>query len=80
MIQRRADEGCLGRVLGAYGPVSLLAVLVGLGIASSLGGRVNTLLLLSAVCGRRAPWRSTTSLIRGAPRSTPGQAERSGLQ
>jgi predicted MFS family arabinose efflux permease len=48
MVQQGVRDGYLGRVFGAYGAVASLAVLLGLGVGSALGGTLNATLLLSA--------------------------------
>jgi predicted MFS family arabinose efflux permease len=48
VMQRDTDQPYLGRVLGSYGALASLSVLVGLAVASVLGGRVDARVLLGA--------------------------------
>jgi MFS family permease len=45
-LQQEAEQGYLGRVLGAYGTVASLSVLIGLGAAGALAGKASPGVLL----------------------------------
>ncbi len=51
LLQSRVDDRYRGRVLGAIGTTGALLTLLGMGVASALGGRLGAVAGLDLACG-----------------------------